>query len=66
LHGCWGDDEVGQRFAAAYLPAADTVMGNLHALTWGLVRIGAALRAVADSYERTDQLVAVAATTEVV
>lgn len=61
LQGCWGDDVVGRRFAAAYTPAATTVVGNLHALAWGLVRIGAALRASADSYERADQEAALAA-----
>jgi uncharacterized protein YukE len=57
LGACWGADEVGLRFASAYSPAAATVLGNLTALSTGLQRIGAALRSVADNYERVDQLI---------
>ena len=59
-NGCWGDDVVGRRFAAAYEPAARTVLDNLDALSTGLARIAAALRAVADGYERADHAVAAA------
>jgi uncharacterized protein YukE len=52
---CWGTDEVGRRFATAYQPAVDTVLANIAALSVGLTRIGAALRGVADNYERVDQ-----------
>jgi uncharacterized protein YukE len=55
LGPCWGADEVGQRFAADYQPAATTVLNNLAALSTGLHRIGAALRAVGDNYEHVDQ-----------
>lgn len=58
LHGCWGDDEVGRRFAARYEPAATTVLGNLHALATGLARLATALDAVAAAYERSDALIA--------
>lgn len=57
LHGCWGDDEVGRRFAARYEPAAATVTGNLQALAAGLARFATALNAVAEAYERTDRQV---------
>ena len=55
---CWGDDVVGQRFATGYGPAAQVVVGNLGALSVGLVRIAAALRAVAATYERVDASIA--------
>jgi uncharacterized protein YukE len=55
LGPCWGADEVGQRFAADYQPAAATVLNNLSALSTGLHRIGAALRAIGDNYEHVDQ-----------
>ena len=61
LGRCWGDDAVGQRFAAGYGPAAQVVVGNIDALSIGLVRIAAALRAVAASYERADTSIATTA-----
>jgi uncharacterized protein YukE len=54
LGACWGDDEVGQRFGQGYAPAAEQVMTNIAALTAGLVRIAAALRAVAGSYDAAE------------
>jgi uncharacterized protein YukE len=54
LGPCWGDDEVGQRFATAYLAAGRTVIANLASLSSAAIRIAAALRAVADSYEAAD------------
>ncbi len=62
LGACWGDDEVGRRFASGYQPAAATVLANMTALSTGLVRIAAALRAVGESYETIDQ--AAASTTD--
>ncbi len=56
LGPCWGADIVGQRFAACYLPAAQTVLNNIGALSIGLQRIAFALRAVGDNYEQVDQL----------
>ncbi len=55
LGPCWGADEVGQRFATAYQPAAEIVLTNIAALAIGLDHIGAALRGVAENYERVDQ-----------
>jgi uncharacterized protein YukE len=60
LGPCWGADEVGQRFAAGYQPAADTVLNNIDALSIGLHRIAAALQAVGDNYEQVDQLFSLA------
>lgn len=57
LGNCWGDDPVGQRFAAGYGPAVTTVQGNIAALSVGLNRIAAALRAVAESYQLVDRAV---------
>ena len=52
----WGDDVVGKRFAVSYEPAAKTVLGNVAALSVGLVHIAAALRAVAESYNEVDRI----------
>ena len=51
---CWGSDPVGERFGAAYRPVSTAVLGNVAALSNGLIRIAAALRAVATSYELAD------------
>ncbi len=55
LGPCWGGDQVGQRFAASYQPAATTVLTNIDALSIGLHRIAAALQAVGERYEQVDQ-----------
>jgi uncharacterized protein YukE len=65
LGACWGDDTVGQRFAAGYTPAEATVLGNLSSLSGGLVRIAAALRAVGESYETAEQTMVDAANSAV-
>ena len=63
IGACWGDDVVGERFAVRYRPAAQTVLTNLGALSSGLGHIAAALRAVADNYQRADQAAAAIDTT---
>jgi uncharacterized protein YukE len=55
LGPCWGDDEVGQRFATSYVPAAEATMSNLLSLSTAMHHIGSALRAIGDNYERVDQ-----------
>jgi uncharacterized protein YukE len=55
---CWGHDVVGVRFGSSYLPAVQSVLTNMDALSVGLVRIGAALSAVAESYAWTDRTLA--------
>lgn len=50
----WGADEVGVRFGESYVPAAKRVLANMNAMTNGLIRIAAALRAVAEAYEATE------------
>jgi uncharacterized protein YukE len=52
----WGDDVVGKQFGTAYEPASRIVLANLAALSAGLVRIAAALRAVGESYEAVDNI----------
>ncbi len=54
LGPCWGGDSVGTRFGTAYQDAGLAVLTNIDALGTGLVRIAAALRAVARSYELVD------------
>lgn len=54
LGPAWGTDEVGARFGEGYQPAAERVLANVGALAHGLMRIGAALRAVATAYDLTD------------
>ncbi len=66
-HGsCWGDDVVGARFGTAYAPAATTVAANVAALTAGLERISAALRAVAENYGAADGIFTPATTARTV
>ena len=65
IGACWGDDAVGERFAVRYRPAAQTVLTNLGALSSGLGHIAAALRAVADNYQRADQAAAAIDTTTI-
>lgn len=55
IGSAWGTDEVGERFGAGYQPVAERVQQNVAAMGTGLVRIAAALRAVANSYELVDQ-----------
>jgi uncharacterized protein YukE len=52
----WGDDVVGARFGTAYAPAADRTIQNVVAMSGGLMRIAAALRAVGEAYERSDSV----------
>ncbi|MFV0307257.1 MAG: WXG100 family type VII secretion target [Desertimonas sp.] len=54
LGPAWGIDVVGQRFGAHYQPVSERVQANVGAMATGLVRIAAALRAVANSYEVAD------------
>ncbi len=54
LGEAWGGDEVGQAFAAEYLPLADKVLRSLETLSRGMGGIEEALRAVAANVERTD------------
>lgn len=65
IGACWGDDAVGERFAVRYRAAAQTVLANLDALSSGLGHIAAALRAVADNYQRADLAAAAIETTAV-
>lgn len=60
---CWGKDVVGRRFGADYQPVAEQVIENIGAMAVGLVRIGAALRAVAQKYDAVDDQVRRAVTT---
>lgn len=54
IGACWGTDDVGLRFGTEYQPAAETVLGNIEAISVALARISAALRAVADAHVRGD------------
>lgn len=54
LGPCWGGDSVGARFGTAYQDAGLAVLDNVRSLGTGMVRIAAALRAVALSYEFVD------------
>lgn len=55
LGNAWGDDAVGARFGKRYEPAANTVLDNAESMALGLMRIGAALRAVAAAFVRGDE-----------
>lgn len=54
IGACWGKDEVGERFGTEYQPAAQTVLENVEAISIGLARIAAALRAVVTAHLRGD------------
>lgn len=64
LGPCWGADAVGARFGTAYQDAGLAVLDNVRALGAGAIRIAAALRAVARSYELVDHAATSAATAE--
>lgn len=51
----WGTDEVGARFGNGYASPAQMTLANVQALTVGLARIAAALRAVADNSQRGEE-----------
>lgn len=54
LGPCWGGDAVGTRFGTAYQDAGLEVLDNVRALGTGMIRVAAALRAAARSYELVD------------
>jgi hypothetical protein len=51
---CWGDDEAGQTFAAAYHQPAEDTLGKLAALPAGLADVGDRFTTTADRYEQTE------------
>ena len=52
---CWGDDEAGQAFAAAYQQPAQDTLSKLGALPAGLADVGLRFTGTADRYEQTEQ-----------
>jgi uncharacterized protein YukE len=56
---CWGNDEIGEQFASAYLPALETVRHAFTDLHNGVESIATSLSTVADNATavdtRTDQ-----------
>jgi uncharacterized protein YukE len=51
---CWGGDEAGAAFQAAYGPAADTVRRILPDLRDGVASVGLSLRVAADTAEAAE------------
>lgn len=51
---CWGDDEAGHAFAAAYHQPAQDTLGKLGALPAGLADVGDRFTSTADRYEQTE------------
>jgi uncharacterized protein YukE len=51
---CWGNDDTGQRFAAAYLPAAATLRQAFADLHDGVASIAQSLSTVASNVEAVD------------
>jgi uncharacterized protein YukE len=51
---CWGDDEAGQSFAAAYVPALDQLRRSLATLQTGVSHVAQVLDTVADRVDAAD------------
>ena len=51
---CWGNDSVGQSFAAAHVAPADTALGSLGALPSQLDDVGARFAKTAAAYRDLD------------
>jgi WXG100 family type VII secretion target len=52
---CWGEDEAGQAFAAAYAQPAQETLSKLQALPAGLADVGDRFTGTAQRYEQTEQ-----------
>lgn len=52
---CWGNDEVGQAFAAGHTGPANATLRDLGQLAGGLTDVGDRLRAAARTYAESDQ-----------
>lgn len=52
---CWGDDAVGQSFAAAHLPAANGTLDQLRQLPGQLGAVGDKFTATAVNYQQVEQ-----------
>lgn len=51
---CWGDDEAGRAFAAAYQQPAQDTLSKLGALPASLADVGERFTGTADRYEQTE------------
>ena len=51
---CWGNDDVGKKFAQGYTPAADTAREAFPGITGGIRSIRTELDATADTWEQVD------------
>jgi uncharacterized protein YukE len=51
---CWGSDDTGRTFAAAYLPAGDAIRALLHGTAQRAQEIGAGVQAAADAFDRAN------------
>src|SRR5512139_3347935 len=54
LHGCWGDDKFGQRFAESYLPYAEQTLANAQTTVDGLLDVATNLRGIAQKFAELD------------
>ncbi|WNV91123.1 type VII secretion target [Umezawaea sp. Da 62-37] len=52
---CWGTDEVGQKFAEGYTPAADTARESFPGIAGAIQNIRTELDDTATTWERSDQ-----------
>jgi uncharacterized protein YukE len=55
LHGCWGEDEFGEKFAKNYLPAADEILKQSAISAEDLDKVAANLKTVAKEFQKVDQ-----------
>jgi uncharacterized protein YukE len=53
-HGCWGDDEFGEKFAANYLPAVDEMLRNSETTRGDLEKIAGNIRETAKLFQNID------------
>lgn len=52
---CWGDDAVGQSFAAGHVQAAGDTLAELGALPGRLTEVGDRFTATANAYQQVEQ-----------
>ena len=54
LHGCWGDDEFGKRFAENYLPYAEETLDNADLTVTNLRDMETNLREIVKLFQEAD------------
>jgi len=55
LHGCWGEDEFGEKFAENYLPLAEELLDQSDHTVTDLATVAMNLREIARHFQDIDQ-----------